>query len=138
MNSSMMDISSCIFAPTNELTISGFARALRPIIRMLQESGLSIDKILSKIRIYGSAIPRPYFGNDLDELKRIAYVNGNILKDMVHGGIDDALFIFTTDYQRVSSRMRKSGYKFIPFIDESSKMPFYHHSIQSPMQSLGP
>jgi len=112
-------------APTNELTISGFARALRPIIMMLQESGLSIDKILSKIRIYGSAIPRPYFGNDLDELKRIAYVNGNILKDMVHGGIDDALFIFTTDYQRVSSRMRKSGYKFIPFIDEASKMPFY-------------
>jgi hypothetical protein len=44
---------------------------------------------------------------------------------MVYGGIDDALFIFTTDYQRASSRMRKSGYKFIPFIDEASKMPFY-------------
>ena len=112
-------------APTNELTISGFARALRPIIRMLQESGLSIDKILSKIRIYGSAIPRPYFGDDLKELTNYAHVSKDVLKNMVYGGIDDALFIFTTDYQRASSRMRKSDYKFIPFIDEASKMPFY-------------
>jgi hypothetical protein len=112
-------------APTNELTISGFARALRPIIRMLQGSGLSIDKILSKIRIYGSAIPRPYFGDDLKELRKDANVSDDVLRKMVYGGIDDALFIFTTDYQRVSSRMRKSGYKFIPFIDEASKMPFY-------------
>jgi len=112
-------------APTNELTISGFARALRPIIKILQESELSIDKILSKIRIYGSAIPRPYFGDDLKELKKDANVSDDVLRKMVYGGIDDALFIFTTDYQRASSRMRKSGYKFIPFIDEASKMPFY-------------
>jgi len=113
-------------APTNELTTNGFERALRPIIRMLQGSGLSIDKILSKIRIYGSAIPSPYFGDaDLKELRKDANVSDDVLRKMVYGGIDDALFIFTTDYQRASSRMRKSGYKFIPFIDEASKMPFY-------------
>jgi len=112
-------------APTNELTTSGFTRALRPIIMMLEESGLSIDKILSKIRIYGSAIPRPYFGDDLKELTNYAHVSKDVLKNMVHGGIDDALFVFTTDYQRASSRMRKSEYKFIPFIDEASKMQFY-------------
>jgi len=112
-------------APTNELTTNGFERALRPIIMRLQESGFSIEEILSKIRIYGSAVPSPYFGNDLKELRNDANVSDDVLRKMVYGGIDDALFIFTTDYQRVSSRMRKSGYKFIPFIDEASKMPFY-------------
>jgi hypothetical protein len=113
-------------APTNELTTNGFERALRPIIRRLQESGFSIEEILSKIRIYGSAVPRPYFGDaDLKELGKHAHVSKDVLKNMVYGGIDDALFIFTTNYQRVSSRMRRSGYKFILFIDEASKMPFY-------------
>ena len=112
-------------APTNELTTNGFERALRPIIMRLQESGFNIEEILSKIRIYGSAVPRPYFGDDLKELRKDANVSDDVLRKMVYGGIDDALFIFTTDYQRASSRMRKSGYKFIPFIDEASKMPFY-------------
>jgi hypothetical protein len=109
-------------APTNELTTSGFARALRPIIKMLSEP---IDKILSEIRIYGSARPSPYFGNDLNELKKVARVSKDVLEKMVSGGIDDATFIFTTSYQSVSSKMRGSDYKFVLFVDEASKMPFH-------------
>jgi len=109
-------------APTNELTTSGFARALRPIIKMLSEP---IDEILSKIRIYGSTIPSPYFGNDLNELKKVATVSNDVLKKMANGGIDDAMFVFATSYQSVSKRMRELGYKFILFVDEASKMPFY-------------
>jgi hypothetical protein len=109
-------------APTNELTTSGFARALRPIIKMLSEP---IDKILSKIRIYGSATPSPYFGNDLNELKKVATVSNDVLKKMANGGIDDAIFVFATSYQSVSKKMRESGYKFVLFVDEASKMPFY-------------
>jgi len=112
-------------APTNELTTSGFARALRPIIKILGKSESSIDKILSKIRIYGSATPRPYFGNDLKELKKVARVSDDVLKKMVYGGIDDATFIFATSYQTVSSRIRKYDYEYVLFIDEASKMPFY-------------
>ncbi|MFP3319865.1 MAG: hypothetical protein RXO24_04835 [Acidilobus sp.] len=112
-------------APTNELTTSGLARALRPIIKILGESGSSVNKILSKIRIYGSARPSPYFGNDLNELKKVARVSEDVLEKMVSGGIDDATFIFTTSYQSVSSKMRGSNYKFIPFVDEASKMPFH-------------
>jgi hypothetical protein len=116
-------------APTNELTTSGLARALIPIIQILGGSEPSIDKILSKIRIYGSAIPSPYFGNDLNELKMVAGVSDDVLKKtlkkMVSGGIDDATFIFTTSYQSVSSKMRGSDYKFVLFVDEASKMPFH-------------
>jgi len=116
-------------APTNELATSGLARALRPIIQILGGSEPSIDKILSKIRIYGSAIPSPYFGNDLNELKMVAGVSDDVLKKMlkkmVSGGIDDATFIFTTSYQSVSSKMRGSDYKFVLFVDEASKMPFH-------------
>jgi len=116
-------------APTNELTTSGLARALRPIIQILGGSEPSIDKILSKIRIYGSAIPSPCFGNELNELKMVAGVSDDVLKKtlkkMVSGGIDDATFIFTTSYQSVSSKMRGSDYKFVLFIDEASKMPFH-------------
>jgi len=116
-------------APTNELTTSGLARALRPIIQILGGSEPSIDKILSKIRIYGSAIPSPYFGNDLNELKMVGGVSDDMLKKMlkkmVSGGIDDATFIFTTSYQSVSSKMRGSDYKFVLFVDEASKMPFH-------------
>jgi hypothetical protein len=109
-------------APTNELTTSGFARALRPIIKMLSEP---IDKILSKIRIYGSATPSPYFGNDLNELKKVATVSNDVLKKMARGGIDDATFVFATSYQSVSSKMRGSDYEFVLFVDEASKMPFH-------------
>jgi hypothetical protein len=109
-------------APTNELTASGFARALRPIIKMLSEP---IDKILSKIRIYGSARPSPYFENDLNELKKVARVSKDVLEKMVSGGIDDATFIFTTSYQSISSKMKGSDYKFVLFVDEASKMPFH-------------
>jgi len=109
-------------APTNELTTSGFARTLRAIIKMLSEP---IDKILSKIRIYGSARPSPYFGNDLNELKKVARVSEDVLEKMVSGGIDEATFIFTTSYQSISSKMRGSHYKFVLFVDEASKMPFH-------------
>jgi len=114
-------------APTNELVTSGFSRALIPIVKALQAlEGADIDKILSKIRIYGSAIPRPYLNdNDLKALRNKYAVDKETLKKMTSGGIDDALFIFTTDYQRISSRMRGSGYRFALFIDEASKMPFY-------------
>jgi len=112
-------------APTNELTTNGLARALRPIIKILGESESNVNKILSKIRIYGSARPSPYFGNDLNELKKVARVSEDVLEKMVSGGIDDATFIFTTSYQSISSKMRGSDYKFVLFVDEASKMPFH-------------
>ncbi len=113
-------------APTNELTISGFRRALMPIMRRLMESSYDIARILSMVRIYGSAVPAPYLGRDFELLRNINNkIDKDLLKKIVYGGIDDALFIFTTDYQRASARSRGSSHKFIMFVDEASKSPFY-------------
>ena len=114
-------------APTNELTTSGFVRALTPILKRLQEEGLSVEEALSKIRICGSSVPRPYLSNkEIDELKSRANVDKDLLNKIACGKIDDATFIFTTDYQRVSARASASSYhRFVMFVDEASKAPFY-------------
>lgn len=122
-------------APTNELTTSGFMRALTPIIKVMMEYTNDVKKVLNAVRIYGSAIPSPYFGNDFAdlqaELSRIGIgVDKESLKELLrgitYGGIDNAQFIFTTDYQRVSSRTKEPyKYKFVMFVDEASKSPFY-------------
>ena len=122
-------------APTNELTTSGFMRALAPVMKIMMQNTNDIRKVLSAVRIYGSAIPSPYFGNDLAdlqaELSRVGIeVDKESLKELLrgitYGGIDNAQFIFTTDYQRVSSRAKEPyRYKYVMFVDEASKSPFY-------------
>ena len=113
-------------APTNELTTSGFVRALTPILKRLQEKGLSVEEALSKVRICGSSVPRPYLiSREIDELKSRANVDKDLLNKIACGKIDDATFIFTTDYQRVSARATASSYRFVMFVDEASKAPFY-------------
>ena len=117
-------------APTNELTRSGFERALVPVIRMFGGSAGELVDALRRVRVYGSAIPPPYLGQDLEKLSRYypeidKETWKKILRDIVYGGInDDVLFIFTTDYQRASARSR-SSHKFLMFVDEASKSPFY-------------
>ena len=114
-------------APTNELTTSGFVRALTPILKRLQEEGLSVEEALSKVRICGSSVPRPYLSTkEIDELKNRANVDKDLLNKIACGKIDDAIFVFTTDYQRVSARASASSYyRFVMFVDEASKAPFY-------------
>ncbi len=111
-------------APTNELTTSGFVRALVPIVKKLMDHGNDITRILSMVRIYGSAVPAPYLGEDLRVLTNFNdRISKDLLRKITYGGIDDAVFIFTTDYQRVSARSKGSSYKFVMFVDEASKSP---------------
>lgn len=112
-------------APTNELVRRAFERALIPILQM--EDG-DVVKALSKIRIYGSTMPSPYLGDDLEKLANELRIRKDalkeILKRIVYGGVDEAMFIFSTEYQRASARS-KSSHKFAMFVDEASKSPFY-------------
>lgn len=115
-------------APTNELVKNAFERALVPILQRNKGNPKEIINALKVVRMYGSTLPTPYSGEDIRQLASELGVDTDTLKEVlrkiVHGGVDDAIYVFSTEYQRASARS-KSSHKFAMFVDEASRSPFY-------------
>lgn len=110
------DLKFIYIAPTNELVTEGFMRSFGIIYNYYRNPNLC--DVLSMFRVYGSAIPEPYPHPNVNCARQ--------LSDVVRGRVtQDVKFIFSTDYQSVTSRAGISGYKYLVFVDEASKKPFY-------------
>ncbi|MEM4439128.1 MAG: hypothetical protein QW680_10940 [Pyrobaculum sp.] len=109
-------------AHTNELITSTFHRLLSLSVETCQD----VKEFLRSVRLYGSMVPRPYIASDYQLLKSAcSNITEEDLRKVTEGNIDqDVKFIFSTEFQRASAKMRVRR-KFLLFVDEASTSPFY-------------
>jgi len=107
--------------PTNYLVLDAYWR----IVTILLRKGIDLKTILKSLRVFGSRIKASKTNNPLI-LPDNTIIDVDALK-LATGDIntEDVRLIFTTEFQRLSRRLKGSYERIHIIVDEGSKSPYF-------------
>ncbi len=111
-------------APTNYLAVQAFTRITAAL---LARGGFKLRDILDMTRVYGHKI----VPGRCKELERRYGIPEELVKRVAYGDIEPGVvrLIFSTEFQRVSGRLRGRPGKTHLIVDEASKSPYFRAFI---------